>query len=246
QVLSKFNIVLAVALLLFILALGSTPYVLNVFTSSLGGYINNIIDLSLQSYPFAGFEWSRNWTVFYWAWWISWSPFVGLFIARISRGRTIREFVLTVLTVPSLFTFVWFSVFGGSALNLELNQGAHLAAVAGEDITLALFAFLEHYPFAGILSLVAIAVLLVFFVTSADSATVVLGSLTSNGNLAVPTYKKVIMGLSLSAVAIILLVTGGLSSLQKMAITAAFPFLFVMLILCYTLAIGLSQEKVPE
>lgn len=244
QVLSKLNIVLATALLLFVLGLGSTPYVFNVFTSTLGGYINNIIDLSLQSYPFAGFDWSRDWTVFYWAWWISWSPFVGLFIARISRGRTIREFVLTVLTVPTLFTFVWFAVFGGSALHLELEEGAHLAAVAGEDVSLALFAFLEHYPFAGLLSAIAIFVLIVFFITSADSATVVLGSLTSGGSLSVPNYKKVIWGLSLPAVAITLLVTGGLSSLQMMTITAAFPFMLVMIVLCYTLAIGLSQEKV--
>ncbi|NLA32004.1 MAG: BCCT family transporter [Methanomicrobiales archaeon] len=242
QVLSKFNIALAVVLLLLILVLGSAPYVLNVFTSALGGYINNVIDMSLQSYPFAGFEWSRDWTVFYWAWWISWAPFVGLFIARISRGRTIREFVLTVLTVPSLFTFIWFSVFGGSALHLELEQGADIAAVAGEDISLALFLFLEHYPFAGVLSLVAISLLIIFFVTSADSATVVLGSLTSGGGLFVPNYKKVVWGLSLSAVAIVLLVTGGLASLQVMAITVAFPFMLVMLILCYTLVIGLSQE----
>jgi len=169
---------------------------------------------------------------------------VGLFIARISRGRTIREFVLTVLTVPTLFTFVWFAVFGGSALHLELEEGANLAAVAGEDVSLALFAFLEHYPFAGLLSLAAIFVLIVFFITSADSATVVLGSLTSGGSLSVPNYKKVIWGLSLSAVAIVLLVTGGLASLQVMAITAAFPFMLVMIVLCYTLAIGLSQEKV--
>ena len=242
QVLSKFNIALAVVLLLLILVLGSAPYVLNVFTSALGGYINNVIDMSLQSYPFAGFEWSRDWTVFYWAWWISWAPFVGLFIARISRGRTIREFVLTVLTVPSLFTFIWFSVFGGSALHLELEQGADIAAVAGEDISLALFLFLEHYPFAGVLSLVAISLLIIFFVTSADSATVVLGSLTSGGGLFVPNYKKVVWGLSLSAVAIVLLVTGGLASLQVMAITVAFPFMLVMLVLCYTLVIGLSQE----
>lgn len=242
QVLSKFNILLALVLLIFILLLGSTPYILNVFSSTLGGYINNVIDLSLQAYPFAGYEWSRDWTVFYWAWWISWSPFVGLFIARISRGRTIREFVLTVLTVPTLFTFIWFSVFGGSALYLELNKGVDLAPVAGEDVSLALFVFFDHYPFAGVLSLLAILLLSIFFVTSADSATVVLGSLTTGGNLAVPIYKKVIWGFSLSAVAIILLMTGGLDALQKMAITAAFPFMIVMVILCYTLWIGVSQE----
>jgi len=243
QLLSKINIIIATVLLLFILMLGSTPYILNIFTSTFGGYINNLIDLSFQSYPFAGYEWSRDWTVFYWAWWISWSPFVGLFIARISRGRTIREFVLTVLSVPTLFTFIWFSVFGGSALYLELEKGVDLASVAGEDVSLALFAFFEHYPLSGLLSLIVILLLIVFFVTSADSATVVLGSLTSGGSMIVPMYKKVIWGLSLSTVAIVLLLTGGLDALQMMAITAAFPFMIVMVILCYTLWIGLSQEK---
>ena len=244
QTLSKINLALAIALLLFIFVLGETSQILNVFTSTLGGYVNNIIDLSLQSYPFAGNGWSRDWTIFYWAWWISWSPFVGLFIARISRGRTIREFVLTVLTVPTLFTFFWFSVFGGSALSLEQSQGVDLGVVAGEDVSLVLFAFLEHFPFSALLSLIAILLLIIFFVTSADSATVVLGSLTSGGSQFIPTYKKVIWGLSLSGVAIILLVSGGLSSLQMMAITAAFPFMFVMILLCYTLYVGLSQEKV--
>ena len=239
QVLSKFNIVLAVALLLFILALGSTPYVLNVFTSSLGGYINNIIDLSLQSYPFAGFEWSRNWTVFYWAWWISWSPFVGLFIARISRGRTIREFVLTVLTVPSLFTFVWFSVFGGSALNLELNQGAHLAAVAGEDITRLFVLNTTRSQASSRSSRSPSSRLLRHVSRLGDSGP---RSLTSNGNLAVPTYKKVIMGLSLSAVAIILLVTGALVPAED-GDHGGVSFLFVMLILCYTLASDCRRRR---
>ncbi|MBR1369931.1 glycine/betaine ABC transporter permease [Methanocalculus chunghsingensis] len=243
QILSKINIIIATILLLFILSLGSTPYILNIFTSTLGGYINNVIDLSLQSYPFEGYGWSRDWTIFYWAWWISWSPFVGLFIARISRGRTIREFVLTVLSVPTLFTFIWFSVFGGSALYLELERGVDLTSVAGEDVSLALFVFLEQYPVSGLLSLIVILLLIVFFVTSADSATVVLGSLTSGGSMIVPMYKKVIWGLSLSTVAIVLLLTGGLDALQMMAITAAFPFMIVMVILCYTLWVGLSQEK---
>jgi len=243
QILSKINIIIAIVLLLFIFLLGPTSYILNIFTSTLGGYINNAIDLSLQSYPFAGYEWSRDWTVFYWAWWISWSPFVGLFIARISRGRTIREFVLAVLSIPSLFTFIWFSVFGGSALYLELEQGVDLARVAGEDVSLALLVFFEQYPVSGLLSLIAILLLIVFFVTSANSATVVLGSITSGGSMIVPMYKKVIWGLSLSTVAIVLLLTGGLDALQMMAITAAFPFMIVMVILCYTLWIGLSQEK---
>ncbi|MDG6249371.1 BCCT family transporter, partial [Methanocalculus sp.] len=139
--------------------------------------------------------------------------------------------------------FIWFSVFGGSALYLQLNRGVDLASVAGEDVSLALFVFFEHYPLAGVLSLIAIMLLSIFFITSADSATVVLGSLTTGGSLAVPLYKKVIWGLSLSTVAITLLLTGGLDALQKMAITAAFPFMIVMIILCYTLWIGLSQEE---
>lgn len=243
QTLSKINLYLAVFLLIFILALGDTSHILDIFTSTLGGYGNNIFDMSLQSYPFAGNDWSRDWTIFYWAWWISWSPFVGLFIAKISRGRTIREFVLTVLTVPTLFTFFWFSVFGGSALSLEQSQGVNLGAVAGEDVSLVLFAFLENFPFSSLLSLLAIFLLLIFFVTSADCATQVLGLLTSGGGSFVPTYKKAIWGLSLSGVAIILLVSGGLHSLQMMAIIAAFPFMFVMILLCYTLYIGLSQEE---
>lgn len=243
QTLSKINITLAVALLIFIFAMGESSQILNIFTSTLGGYANNIVDMSLQSYPFAANGWSRDWTIFYWAWWISWSPFVGLFIARISRGRTIREFVLTVLTVPTLFTFLWFSAFGGSALSLEQIPGVNLGVVAGEDVSLVLFAFLEHFPFSAFLSLIAILLLIIFFVTSADSATVVLGSLTSGGSQFIPTYKKVIWGILLSSVAVILLISGGLSSLQMMAITAAFPFMIVMFLLCYTLYIGLSQEK---
>ncbi|MFA5396311.1 MAG: BCCT family transporter, partial [Methanogenium sp.] len=182
-------------------------------------------------------------TIFYWAWWISWSPFVGLFIAKISRGRTIREFVLTVLTVPALLTFVWFSVFGGSALSLEQSGAVDLAVYAEQDVSLVLFAFLEHFPFPAFISVIAILLLLIFFVTSANSATVVLGTLTSGGSQKIPAYKMAIWGLSLSGVAIILLLGGGLSSLQMMAITAAFPFMFVMILLCYTLYIGLSQEK---
>lgn len=243
QTLSKINIVLAIALLFFIFFLGETSHILDIFTSTLGGYANNIIDLSLMSHPFEGGGWSRDWTIFYWAWWISWSPFVGLFIAKISRGRTIREFVLTVLTVPALFIFVWFSVFGGSALSLEQSGAVDLAVYAEQDVSLVLFAFLEHFPFPAFISVIAILLLLIFFVTSANSATVVLGTLTSGGSQKIPAYKMAIWGLSLSGVAIILLLGGGLSSLQMMAITAAFPFMFVMILLCYTLYIGLSQEK---
>ncbi|KUG19241.1 glycine betaine transporter opud [hydrocarbon metagenome] len=242
QTLSKTNMLIAAVLLAFMLLVGPSSYIMNVFSSTLGEYANSLMELSLQSYPFAGYEWSRAWTIFYWAWWISWSPFVGLFVARISRGRTIRELVLGVLLVPTIFTFIWFSVFGGSALHLQLERGVDIAAVAAEDSSMALFALFEHYPLAGPLSLLAILLLFVFFVTSADSATFVLGSMTSRGSLHPPLYRKLVWGVVQSAVAVILLFTGGLLALQQMAIVAALPFTVVMVLLCYNLFAGLSRE----
>ncbi|MGC9436012.1 MAG: BCCT family transporter [Methanomicrobiales archaeon] len=243
QTLSKLNIIIATLLLLFILVLGPTAYILNVFTSTIGTYANSILELSLQSYPFSGYTWIRTWTLFYWAWWISWSPFVGLFIARISRGRTIREFVLGVLALPTVFTFLWFSVFGGSAFHLQFQEGIDIAAGVAADPSIALFTLFEHYPLAPLLSFIAILLLFVFFVTSADSATFILGSLTYGGRELVPVSRKLLWGAIQSTTAIILLVTGGLLALQQMAITAALPFTGVLILLCVNLLRGLSEEE---
>ena len=166
--------------------------------------------------------------------WIAWAPFVGLFVARISRGRTIKEFVLGVLLVPSLLVFLWFSAFGGSALHLQL-QGVNIAQVATADAPIALFVFFDHFPLGDIMSALTSVLLVVFFVTSADSATYVLGMLTSQGNLFPPTSKKVIWGLAESLIAALLLLAGGLKP-AAMVINAALPFTFVMVLLCYTLA----------
>ncbi|RQD65563.1 MAG: BCCT family transporter [Desulfonatronovibrio sp. MSAO_Bac4] len=242
QTLSKSNILLAFILLLFMLVFGPTSYIFNVFTDTMGGYIGNVLEMSLTVNPFLGREWYKDWTLFYWAWWIAWSPFVGIFVARISRGRTIREFVSGALLVPTLMTFVWFSVFGGASLFLELEMGADISQAVRQDVSTALFVVFDYFPGSVILSNAAILLLIVFFVTSADSATFVLGIMTSQGSPNPTLSRKMIWGITQSSVAAILLVSGGLAALQQMAITAALPFTFVLLFMCYNLWVGLASE----
>ncbi|MFO7727813.1 MAG: BCCT family transporter [Desulfonatronovibrio sp.] len=242
QLLSKSNIFLAFLLVVFMLVFGPTSYIFNVFTDTMGGYMGNILEMSLAVNPFMGHEWYKSWTLFYWAWWIAWSPFVGIFVARISRGRTIREFVSGALLVPTLLTFVWFSVFGGASLYLELEQGAGIGLAVEENVSTALFMVFEHFPGTVLLSNAAILLLLVFFVTSADSATFVLGIMTSQGSPDPTLSRKIIWGVTQSSVAAILLVSGGLAALQQMAIAAALPFTFILLLMCFNLWKGLASE----
>jgi glycine betaine transporter len=246
QVLSRTNVLIALALLTFMLVVGPTSYIFEVFTSTLGNYLSSLLDISLSTNPFRGYEWTQSWTLFYWAWWISWSPFVGLFVASISRGRTVREFVLGALLVPTLLTFFWFSVFGGAALHLELGEGAGLAQQAVNDVSTVLFEVFTHYPLTIGLSIVAVLLLAVFFVTSADSATYVLAMMTSGGALNPSLAKKITWGLLQSAVAAILLFSGGLEALQRMAIIAALPFAIVMLLLCRSLLKAMRFESKHE
>ncbi|KUO62563.1 MAG: glycine/betaine ABC transporter permease [Gracilibacter sp. BRH_c7a] len=242
QTLSKFNMYVALGFLVVMLVVGPTSYIFNVFISSLGQYINQILEMSLQTFPFQGYEWSESWTLFYWAWWIAWAPFVGLFVARISRGRTIKEFVIGTLLAPTLLTFLWFSAFGGTALYLEIQQKAGFAEGAVADVSTALFRMLDYFPFSSALSLIAVILLLIFFVTSADSATFVLGMMTSNGDLNPPSSKKIAWGLTQSTLAGVLLISGGLIALQRMAIAAALPFTIIMILMCYNLMRGLAEE----
>ncbi len=242
QVLSKSNMFLAFLLLMFMLVFGPTSYIFSVFTDTFGGYLNNVLEMSLTVNPFLGHEWYKDWTLFYWAWWIAWSPFVGIFVARISRGRTIREFISGALLVPTLLTFIWFGVFGGSALFQEFEAGAQVGEAVLDDVSTGLFAVFDLYPGSLILSNIAIILLVVFFVTSADSATFVLGIMTSHGSMNPSLAKKLIWGITQSSVAAILLVSGGLQALQQMAITAALPFTFVLILMCYTLWRGLAAE----
>ncbi len=242
QILSKTNVIVAVILLLFVLAVGPTSYILNILSSTIGEYISQFVTLSLSTNPFTGYEWTKSWTLFYWAWWISWSPFVGLFVAGISRGRTIREFISGVLIVPTLLTFVWFAVFGGTGLSLQLREGVDLVSTALSEVTTVLFQMFSYLPLGSVLSIIAMFLLSVFFITSADSATFVLGMMTSGGDLNPPASKKLIWGIIQSLAAVILLMSGGLEALQRMAIVAALPFMIVMVFMVFSLLTALKYE----
>ncbi len=199
--------------------------------------------MSLTLTPFSAGSWIKDWTLFYWAWWIAWAPFVGMFIARVSRGRTIKEFVLGVLLVPSVFGFLWFSVFGGTALYLELFANGNITEAVQTNITSALFTTLEQLPIGMILSGLATLLIITFFITSADSATFVLGMLSSNGIANPATRIKLVWGLLQSTIAAVLLMSGGLQGLQTASIVAAAPFAIIMVLMCYSLYQALEEEK---
>ena len=246
QVLSRANIALAAILVVCMLFIGPTTFILNILTTTTGDYLSSLLTMSLSTNPFEGYEWTKKWTLFFWATWISWSPFVGLFVASISRGRTIREFVLGALLVPTLLTFVWFAVFGGAALDLEIHQGKEIAAATAEHISTGLFNVFQFYPLSWMLTGIALLLLAIFFITSADSATLVLAMLTSRGDLNPPAHRKIVWGVIQSTVAAILLGAGGLHALRKMAISSALPFTIVMLVLCLSLWKGVKYETEYE
>lgn len=242
KILSNVNLLIAATLLVFTLVAGPTAYLFDVLTTSVGGYIHNLISMSLRLSPFTQSTWVADWTLFYWAWWIAWAPFVGMFIARISRGRTIREFVLGVLLVPTLFSFAWFSVFGGTALHMEIYQDLGIAAAVEENVTAALFITLAQLPLGPVISGLATLLIITFFVTSADSATFVLGMLSSEGRLNPSNRVKLTWGVLQSSIAAVLLLSGGLEGLQTASIVAAAPFAVIMVLMCVSLMRALRQE----
>ncbi|MFF4493797.1 BCCT family transporter [Streptomyces sp. NPDC001546] len=240
--LSTLNVVLAAALMVFVFLLGPTVYVLDVIPASVGDYLHELLPMASRTGAFTDSAWLGTWTIFYWAWWLSWAPFVGTFIARISRGRTIREFLIGVLLVPSGATVIWFCVMGGTAIRLDSTGAADLAAKAKEGAEASLFAMLDALPLGTLTSWVAMALVMTYFVTSADSASLVMGSLTSRGSLHPPTWLVVTWGVLMAAVAAVLLVAGGLKSLQTATILVALPFVVVMLLLCWALLRELRED----
>jgi choline/glycine/proline betaine transport protein len=242
KVLSEFNIRLAGLFLLFILIFGPTLYIMGSFIQNLGHYAQNFPSYAFWTQTYEEGEFMSTWTVFYWAWWISWSPYVGMFIARISKGRTIKEFVLGVLIVPTLFTFLWMSGFGGSALYLETNGIAEIAAAVEADQTTSLFILLDQFPWALVTSFLAIILVLSFFVTSSDSGSLVIDGLTSGGKLNAPVGQRVFWASTEGLVAAVLLIGGGLNALQAGAISTGLPFVIVLLFMCYSLQKGLAKE----
>ncbi|WP_456271252.1 glycine betaine uptake BCCT transporter [Bacillus sp. AK031] len=240
--LSNTNMILAVSLLVLMFIVGPTLLILNLFTDTIGTYIQNIIKMSFRIAPLDEDHqtWINGWTIFYWAWWISWSPFVGIFIARVSRGRTIREFLFGVLLMPTLVSLIWFSVFGTTAIDIQQSGAVDLTTFATEEV---LFAVFNQIPLSAILSIVAVILISTFFITSADSATFVLGMQTTYGSLTPPNTVKLTWGIAQSTVALILMYSGGLQALQNALIIAAFPFSMIMILMMVSLYRSLTKEK---
>lgn len=240
--LSELNLIIAVSLLFFVFFGGPTTFLLNSFVQSVGYYAQNLVELSFRTDAYRDATWMKSWTMFYWGWWISWSPFVGMFIARISRGRTIREFILGVLFVPALVAFFWMVVFGNTAIHMELFGQGGIAAAVKESVPTALFVMLQRLPFPQIASLLGVTLVGIFFVTSSDSASLVIDILTSNGNPEPPTWQRIFWAVTEGVVAAILLLTGGLAALQTAALTTALPFCVIILLMCVSLLRGLRVE----
>ena len=241
KVLSEINMGLALVLLLFVLLVGPTVYLLKLFGSSLVAYLEYLPALS-NPVGREDVNFSQGWTSFYWAWWISWSPFVGMFIARVSRGRTVREFVICVLLIPSMVCVLWMSVFGGTALHQVVAEGYTAAQDAA--LELKLFKMLDVLPLAAITSLVGIVLVVVFFVTSSDSGSLVIDTITAGGKIDAPVPQRAFWCVFEGAVAIVLLLSaGGLQSLQSMVISTGLPFTLVLLLMCFASARGLISER---
>lgn len=233
--LSEINMVLAGVFLLFVLIAGPTVYILSGFTQNIGYYMANFLEMSLWTETFRDTNWQGTWTVFYWAWWISWSPFVGMFIARISKGRTIKEFIVGVIIIPTTISFLWMSVFGGAAIFQQLNGINDLTAIISVDESLALFALVENLQLSTVLSIVGIILVIVFFVTSSDSGSLVVDHLTSGGKLDSPVPQRIFWAVMEGVVAATLLVGGGLSALQTASVLTGLPFTLILVIMIYSL-----------
>lgn len=241
--LSELNIILAIVLLIFVLAVGSTVFLLQAFVQNIGAYLGAVVQRTFRMYAYEPNAWLGDWTLFYWGWWISWSPFVGMFIARISRGRTIREFITGVLLVPVLFTFLWMTVFGNTAIALDLGGAAPIVQTVADNLPVALFEVLAQLPFSVIASGLATVLVITFFVTSADSGALVIDMITSGAAPHPPVWQRVFWAVCAGVVAAVLLLAGGLQALQTAALASALPFAAIMLFICYGLLRALQTEK---
>lgn len=242
KILSELNMVLAAALLLFVFLAGPTLFLLRFYADSIGTYLQEFAITTFSSASFTGLEWQKGWTLFYWGWWIAWAPFVGMFIARISRGRTIREFLAGVLLVPTVISFFWLTVFGGTALHMELFQDGGISEAVTESVDTAIYVMLQRLPLSSLTSLVAAMVVAFFFVTSSDSGSLVVDMLTSGGHQNPPTWQKVFWAVTEGTVAAVLLLAGGLKALQAAAVGTGLPFCVVLLVMCVSLYRALAAD----
>ncbi|MEK4028249.1 BCCT family transporter [Pseudobacillus sp. FSL P4-0506] len=245
--LSNLNMFLAFALLGFVLFLGPTQSIFKIFFQGVGDYAQNFIGMSFRTEPYNDGSWIASWTLFYFGWWIAWAPLVGSFVARISKGRTIKEFMMGAVFIPVLGSFFWFAVMGGSAIHLIQNMGEKaLATAVSTDVTSALFQFFEYFPMSAFLSVLAMVLVLVFFITSANSAVFVLGMISENGNPDPAHRTKIIWGVVIAAVSVVLIMTGGLQGLQSALVATAVPLAVLMLVMCYSTYKGLNDEYIQS
>ena len=246
KILSELNLTLAFCLLIFVLVAGPTLYLLSAFSDNIGTYLSNLVQLSFKTYVYEQehIDWFSGWTILYWAWWCSWAPFVGLFIARISKGRTIREFIFGVLVIPSMFGILWFTVFGNTAIWLNNGEAAGILGQMIYSPETLLFKFLDYLPLSSVTGLVSLVVISLFFITSADSGIYVLNNIASRDkSLVAPRWQAMMWGILMSVVAIVLMQAGGLANLQTMTLLVALPFAMLMLLMCFSLWKGLNADK---
>ena len=244
--LSNANAIAAALLAFFLFVVGPTVFILSTFTESIGGYLTHLPAMSFRTGAFneESISWLSGWTIFYWAWWVSWTPFVGMFIARISKGRTIRQFVIYVIAVPSLVSFVWFSILGGAAFDLQLNQGVDLTETLNTDgQEVALFSMLSEYPLGAITGAIAVFLIAIFFITGADSASIVMGMLSQHGEEHPKRGLVIFWGVTTGAIAAVLLLQDGLNALQTLVIVVGGPFMLILIGMCFSLMKALRQEN---
>lgn len=241
--LSELNIGLTLIILIFMVVLGPTLFIFNSYIENIGNYVTALVSLGTWGESYSNTDWQGAWTIFYWAWWVSWSPFVGVFIARISRGRTIREFTLGVLLIPMMILFFWFTTFGGVAIHMELAGNFGLIEAVQADTGSAIFKLIEYYPFVKPITLLLVVMIMLWFVTSSDSASLVVDMLTAGGETNPPKIQRLFWATTEGLIAAILLAAGGLSALQAAAIVAGLPFALVIFVIMYALLRGLSRDR---
>ncbi|MEO6682542.1 MAG: BCCT family transporter [Ginsengibacter sp.] len=242
KILSVLNVRVAISIFLLVLVLGSTTFILKSYIQNIGSYLSHFVEMSTWTESLRQTEWQKIRTIMYWGWWISWSPFVGTFIARISRGRTIKEFILCVLILPALVTFLWFSAFGGITMrDILLGDTAMIAAVT-DNISTAIYVFFEKFPLAILLKVLGLILICSFIITSADSGALVVDSITSGGKLKTPPFQRVIWAIATGLIAAVLMYGGGLNALQTVVTISGLPFAILLVMMAYSLLSGIKED----
>ncbi len=242
KILSQLNVRVALIIFLLVVVLGPTTFVFQSYIQNIGSYLTNFIDMSTWTESLQGTDWQKTRTIMYWGWWISWSPFVGIFIARISKGRTIKEFILCVLILPALVTFLWFSAFGGITMRDILGGDTLMIAAVNDNISTALYVFFDKFPLAMLLKILGVILICSFIITSADSGALVINSITSGGKLKTPGFQRVIWAAATGTVAAVLMYGGGLNALQTAVTVSGLPFAIFLIMMCFSLLTGVKED----